>query len=323
MIRALVDFALNHRLLILVAAILLVIWGAISFHQLPVEAYPDVANNYIQVITQWPGRAAEEVEQQVTIPIEMVVNGIPHLEHLRSTWMVGLYSLMLIFDDDSDNNWNRQKVQARLSQAELPDNLKAAIGTDFSPNGEIYWYTLKSTNPQYDLMELKSIQDWVLEKHLLSVPNVVNVSSLGGLTREYQVRIDPDKLVAYGLSLSQVKGQLAGNNVNAGGSFVEGGLQQVHVHAVGLLQDVNEIRGIVVKSRNGTPLRIGDIAEVEQGVKIRLGQVGKAVHRLDGRIIDNDDVVEGTVFLRKGAVADPTLTAVHKKVKELNENILT
>ncbi len=322
MIRALVDFALNHRLLILVAAILLVIWGAISFHQLPVEAYPDVANNYVQVITQWPGRAAEEVEQQVTIPIEMVVNGIPHLEHLRSTSMFGLSSLMLIFDDDSDNNWNRQKVQARLSQAELPDNLKAAIGTDFSPNGEIYWYTLKSTNPQYDLMELKSIQDWVLEKHLLSVPNVVNVSSLGGLTREYQVRIDPDKLVAYGLSLSQVKGQLAGNNVNAGGSFVEVGLQQVHVRAVGLIQNVNDIRGIVVKSRNGTPLRIGDIAEVEQGVKIRLGQVGKAVHRLDGRIIDNDDVVEGTVFLRKGAVADPTLTAIHKKVKELNEHIL-
>src|SRR5260370_21675719 len=184
MIRAIGDFALNHRFLILAAAVLLMIWGVISFHNLPVDAYPDVANNYVQVITQWPGRAAEEVEQQVTIPIEMVVNGIPHLEHLRSTSMFGLSSLMLIFDDDSDNNWNRQKVQARLSQAELPDNLKAAIGTDFIPNGEIYWYTLKSTNPQYDLMELKSIQDWLLEKHLLSVPNDGNVSSLGGLARD-------------------------------------------------------------------------------------------------------------------------------------------
>jgi len=322
MIRRLVDFALNNRFLILVAAVLLTIWGVISFHNLPVDAYPDVANNYAQIITQWPGRAAEEVEQQVTIPIEMVVNGIPHMEHLRSTSMFGLSSVMLIFDDDSDNNWNRQKVQERLSQAEMPDDLKPEIGTDFSPNGEIYWYTVRSTNPQYDLMELKSIEDWVLEKQLLSVPNVVNVSSLGGLTREYQVRIDPNKLVSYGLSLSQVKEQLAINNVNGGGSFVEAGLQQVHVRTVGLVQNVDDIRKIVIKTQNGTPLRIGDIAEVEQGTKIRLGQVGKAIHRVDNKIIDNDDVLEGTVFLRKGADADPTLKAIHKKVNELNDRIL-
>ena len=220
MIRTVVNFALNNRFLILAAVVLLMIWGVISFHNLPVDAYPDVANNYVQIITQWPGRAAEEVEQQVTIPIEMVVNGIPHLEHLRSTSMFGLSSLMLIFDDDSDNNWNRQKVQERLSQAEMPDDLKPEIGTDFSPNGEIYWYTLRSTNPQYDLMELRSIEDWVLEKQLLSVPNVVEVSGLGGVTREYQVRIDPDKLVSYGLSLSEVEDQLSSNNVNGGGSFV-------------------------------------------------------------------------------------------------------
>src|SRR5579864_1565791 len=232
MIHALVDFALNNRFLVLAASILLLIWGVISFHNLPVEAYPDVANNYVQIIAQWPGRAAEEVEQQVTIPIEMVVNGIPHMEHLRSTSMFGLSSVMLIFDDDSDNNWNRQKVQERLSQAEMPNDLKPKIGTDFSPNGEIYWYTLKSTNPQYDLMELKSIEDWVLEKHLLSVPNVVDVSSFGGLTREYQVLIDPDKLVSYGLSLSQVEDQLASNNLNGGGSFLEAGSQQVHVRTV-------------------------------------------------------------------------------------------
>ena len=146
------------------------------------EAYPDVANNYVQIITQWPGRAAEEVEQQVTIPIEIVMNGIPHLEHLRSTSLFGLSSLMLIFDDDSDNDWNRQKVLERLSQAKLPDGLKPQIGTDFSPVGEIYWYTLQSTNPQYDLMELKSLEDWTLEKQFRSVPNVVDVSSFGGIT---------------------------------------------------------------------------------------------------------------------------------------------
>ena len=183
MIRALVDYALNNRILILAAAILLLIWGGISFHNLPVEAYPDVANNYVQIITQWPGRAAEEVEQQVTIPIEIVMNGLPRLEHVRSTSLFGLSSLMLIFDDQSENDWNRQKVLERLAQLNLPNNLQPQIGSDFSPVGQIYWYTLKSTNPKYDLMELKSIEDWTLEKQFKSVPNVVDVVSFGGVTR--------------------------------------------------------------------------------------------------------------------------------------------
>jgi heavy metal efflux system protein len=322
MIRAFVDFALNNRFLILMAAILLLIGGVISFHKLPVEAYPDVANNYAQIITQWPGRAAEEVEQQVTIPIEIAMNGIPHLEHLRSISMFGLSNLILTFDDKSDNDWNRQKVLERLSQAELPPNLQPRIGTDFSPVGEIYFYTLQSANPQYDLMELKSIEDWVLEKQFRSVPNVVDVSSFGGITREYQVRIDPDKLVSYRLSLSQVEQQLANNNSNGGGSFLEAGLQQVNVREVGLIRNVEDIQKIVIKTQNGTPLRVGDVATVEQGAKIRLGQVGKAIHRDDGKIIDDDDVVEGTLFLRKGGDADSTLRAIHKKVKELNDHIL-
>src|SRR6516162_9920614 len=162
MIQGLVAFALNNRFLILAGATLLLIWGYISFHNLPVEAYPDVANNYVQVITQWPGRAAEEVEQQVTIPIEIVMNGLPHLQHLRSTSLFGLSSLMLVFDDDSDNDWNRQKVLERLSQVTLPQNLQPQIGSDYSPVGQIYWYTLHSTNPRFDLMELKALQDWVL-----------------------------------------------------------------------------------------------------------------------------------------------------------------
>jgi cobalt-zinc-cadmium resistance protein CzcA len=322
MIRAFVDFALNNRFLILAAAILLLIGGVISFHKLPVEAYPDVANNYAQIITQWPGRAAEEVEQQVTIPIEIAMNGIPHLEHLRSISMFGLSNLILTFDDKSDNDWNRQKVLERLSEAELPPNLQPRIGTDFSPVGEIYFYTLQSANPQYDLMELKSIEDWVLEKQFRSVPNVVDVSSFGGITREYQVRIDPDKLVSYGLSLSQVEQQLANNNSNGGGSFLEAGLQQVNVRAVGLIRNVDDIQKIVIKTQNGTPLRVRDVATVEQGAKIRLGQIGKAIHRDDGKIIDDDDVVEGTLFLRKGGDADSTLRAIHKKVKELNDHIL-
>src|SRR6202161_4554933 len=164
MIRALVNFALNNRFLILLVTLLLLVWGGISFHNLPVEAYPDVANNYGQVITQWPGRAAEEVEQQVTVPLEIVMNGIPHLEHLRSVSIFGLSSLTLVFDDQSVNDWNRQKVLERLSQVSLPAGLQPQIGSDYSPVGQIYWYTLTSKNPSVDLMSLKALQDWTLEK---------------------------------------------------------------------------------------------------------------------------------------------------------------
>ncbi len=322
MIRGLVDFALNNRFLVLAIGILLFLWGIISFHNLPVEAYPDVANNYVQVITQWPGRAAEEVEQQVTIPIEVQMNGIPHLEHLRSVSLAGLSSVMLIFDDESQNDWNRQKVLERLSQVNLPAGLSPQMGTDWSPVGQIYWYTLKSVNPKYDNMELKSLEDWVLEKQFKSVPNVVDVSSFGGITREYQVNVDPEKLIAYGLGLSQVEQQLASNNVNAGGSFIEEGQQQVNVRSVGLFDNTYDIEETVIKTQNGTPIRIKDVAVVTQGPKIRLGQIGKAIHRADGKILDDEDVIEGIVLLRKGAESDTTLDAIHAKVKELNEHIL-
>jgi len=322
MIRSLVDFALNNRILVVLIAILLFVWGYISFRALPIEAYPDVANNYVQIITQWPGRAAEEVEQQVTIPIEIVMNGLPHLEHLRSTSLFGLSSLMLIFDDDSENDWNRQKVLERLSTVTLPQNLQPQIGSDYSPVGQIYWYTLHSANPRYDLMELKRIEDWVLEKQFKSVPNVVDVVSFGGTTREYQVKIDPEKLVSYGLTIGQVEQQLANNNVNAGGSFIEQGLQQINIRSVGLMEHTDDIGLTVIKTQTGTPLRISDIGEIEQGPKIRLGRIGKAIHRADGKIIDNDDVVEGIVLLRKGAESDATLDAIHDKVNELNNHIL-
>ena len=322
MIRAIVDFALDNRFIVLAIAVLLLIWGAISFHQLPVEAYPDVANNYVQIITQWPGRAAEEVEQQVTIPIEIQMNGLPHLSHLRSFSLFGISSVMLIFDDSSSNDWNRQKVSERLGQVTLPNNLQPQIGTDYSPVGQIYWYTLKSTNPKYDLMELKAIEDWILEKQFKSVPNVVDVSSFGGTTREYQVKVDPAKLVSYGLTIGQVEQQLTNNNVNAGGSFIEEGSQAINVRAVGLFTNVADIEETVLKTQNGTPIRVKDVASVVQGPKIRLGQIGKAIRRDDGTIIDDPDVVEGIVLLQKGAESDSTLVGIHAKVKELNERIL-
>ena len=322
MIRGLVDFALNNRVLVLALAVLLFIWGAISFHQLPVEAYPDVANNYVEVITQWPGISAEQIEQQVTIPLEIVLNGIPHLTSLRSFSLFGLSDLKLTFDDESENDWNREKVLERMAQVTLPPGVQPQMGTDWSPVGQIYFFTLHSTNPKYDVMELKSIEDWVIEKQFKSVPNVVDVASFGGPTREYQVRIDPNKLVAYGLSIAQVEQQLTANNVNAGGSFLEEGLQQVNVREVGLVDNTHDIENTVIMTKNGTALRVKDIATVAQGPKIRLGQFARSKHLPDGRIIDNDDVVSGIVLLRKGADSDSTLDGIHAKVKELNERIL-
>jgi cobalt-zinc-cadmium resistance protein CzcA len=308
MIAKLVDFALNNRFIVLILAVLLFGWGAISFHNLPVEAYPDVANNYVNVITQWPGRSAEEVEQQVTVPLENAVAGIPHMTHLRSTTLAGLSSVTMIFDDDSVDDWNRQKVGERLTQVTLPAGLQPQIGTDWSPVGQIFWYTLKSTNPAIDTMQLKSIQDWQLEKAFRSVPGVVDVSS-------------------------------------SGGSFIEQGQQQINVQEVGLFKNVHDIEQTVLKAANGTALRVSDVATVVQGPKIRLGQIGKtcksefgtcgwrdpdapeakkekSIRREDGKIVDDPDVVEGVVLLQKGDNSDATLAGIHAKVRELNEHVL-
>jgi cobalt-zinc-cadmium resistance protein CzcA len=215
-------------------------------------------------------------------------------------------------------------VLERLTQADLPNgqNLQPQIGTDWSTTGQIYWYTLRSSNPRYDLMELRSLEDWVLLKQFKSVPNVVDVSDFGGTEREYQVKVDPAKLVSYGLSIGQVEQQLASNNINAGGSFVEVGLQQMNVRALGLFTNVHDIEQTVLTSKTGTALRVKDIADVVQGPKIRLGHMARANHMEDGRIIDEPDVIQGGVLMRKGAEEQPTLDAIHQKVYDLNHGIL-
>jgi cobalt-zinc-cadmium resistance protein CzcA len=322
MINRLVDFALKNRLLVLAGALLLFAWGAVSFHQLPVEAYPDVANNYVEIITQWPGISAEQIEQQVTIPLENVMNGVPGVVHLRSFSIFGLSDLKLIFDDDTQNEWNRERVLERLTQVALPAGVTPQMGTDWSPVGQIYFFTLRTTNPQYDVMELKSIEDWVVEKNLKAVPNIVDVATFGGPTREYQVRLDPNKLIAYGLSIAQVEQQLTNNNVNAGGSFLEAGLQQINVREEGLVTNVHDIENTVIMTKSGTPLRVKDIAAVSQGPKIRLGQFARTIRREDGKLVDNDDVVSAWVPMRKGADAETALNALHEKVDELNDHIL-
>jgi len=295
--------------------------GIVQFRHLNIEAYPDVANNYAWIITQWPGRAAEEVEQQVTIPVENAMSGIPYRTYLRSVTIAGLSVVIIWFNDSSDNFENRQRVLERLSMVSLPPGLSPGLGPDYSPVGQIYLFTLRSTNPEYDAMHLKSLEDWFIVKQFKSVPDVVDVSDFGP-TKEYQVRVDPDKLVSYGLSIGQVEQQLTNNNVNGGGSFIESGMQQINVRAVGLVRTVADIENTVITAKNGTPVRVKDIAVVAQGPKIRLGQCGRSIHRGDGKIIDNDDVVYGFVLMRKGAPFDETIKAVEAKAKELNEKLL-
>ena len=322
MIRGLIDFALRNRLLILGGALVLFVWGIISFHNLPIEAYPDVADTYTQTITQWPGHAAEEVEQQITVPLEVELNGVAHLTHLRSVSLAGLSVITIIYDDDVTTFNARAEVIQRLQDVTLPTGVNPSLGPDYSPTGQIMFYTLQSTNPKYDVMELKSLNDWFVVNQLKSVPNVVDVNPFGGPTREYQVQIDPDKLVSYGLSLTQVEQSVAANNTNAGGGFIERGQQALNVRAVGLMQTTSDIAATVVKAQNGTPVRVRDLGNVTQAPKVRLGQLGKTIRREDGTVINADDVVEGIVLLRKGAEADATLDALHQKIEQLNNGLL-
>ena len=322
MIRGLIDFALRNRIFVLSVALILFVWGVISFHNLPIEAYPDVADTYVQVITQWPGHAAEEVEQQITVPLEVQLNGVAHMTHLRSASLAGLSVITIIYDDETTTFNARQEVLDRLQLATLPTNVNAGIGPDYSPTGQIMFYTLQSTNPKYDTMELKTLQDWFVLNQLKSVPNVVDVNIFGGPTREYQVQVDPGKLVSYGLSLSQVEQALTNNNINAGGGFIERGEQALNVRAVGLMTTTDDIAATVVKVQNGTPVRVRDLAVVVQAPKVRLGQLGKTIRKEDGTIINDDDVVEGIVLLRKGAEADATLDALHAKIAQLNNGVL-
>ena len=322
MIRGLIDFALRNRILVLSVALILFVWGIVSFRNLPIEAYPDVADTYVQIISQWPGHAAEEVEQQITVPLEVQLNGVGHKTHLRSVSLAGLSVITIIYDDEITTFAARQEVLDRLSQATLPPNVNPGIGPDYSPTGQIMFYTLQSSNPKYDVMELKTLNDWYVRNQLKSVPNVIDVNPFGGPTREYQVQIDPGRLVAYGLSLAQVEQALTNNNINAGGGFIERGQQALNVRAVGLMLSTDDIGATVVKVQNGTPVRVRDLAIATQAPKVRLGQLGKTIRKQDGTVINNDDVVEGIVLLRKGAEADTTLDVLHRKIAQLNNGNL-
>jgi cobalt-zinc-cadmium resistance protein CzcA len=311
MIGRIIRIALSQRLLILAVAAALLVWGAFSFTQLPIEAYPDVMNTQVQVITQWPGHAAEEVEQQITVPLETSLNGVPHVLSLRSRSLFGLSVCYLTFEDGVDDYFARQQVNEAVGSATLPSNVTATLSPLASATGEIYRYAVVGA----PVSELKEIEDWTLERAFKSVPGVADVNSFGGTVKQYQVLLDPSRLRQYDVTVKNVTDAITNANGNAGGGYVERGSEEYVVRGLGLFQKTADIENVVVTARGGTPLHVGDIAAVRIGYAPRLGKVGW--WRGQG-YPDVDDAVEGIVLLRRGESPGLVLERIHKKVAELN-----
>ena len=303
--------ALDQPLLVLLLTVALIGVGIWSFRRLPVDAYPDISPPMVEVVTQWPGHAAEEVERLITVPVENGMNGLPKLKVVRSISLYGLSDVRLTFEDGTDNYFARQQAFERLGDLELPSGITPSISPLTSPSGLVYRYVLES--PDRSAMELKILQDWVLEKQYRSVPGVADLSSLGGETMEYQVLLDPTKLAGAGLSTGEVAAALEANNSNAGGGFYAEGGQFYYVRGLGRLSTLEDIANIVLAVHNGTPVLVKDVGDVVIGHAPRLGQFG---------FMGNDDAVEGIVLMRTGEQAQTVLQRVEAKTAELNNGIL-
>ncbi len=321
--RAVVTYVLRHRPIALALLVVFVVAATAAFERLPIEAYPDVTNIQVQVITLWPGHAAEEVERFVTIPVENALNSVPQRVALRSISEFGLSVVTIVFEDDADNFKVRNRVAQEVAAIEFPEGAQPAVGPDSTPVGEIYRYHLVGP-ADMPLVELKAIEDWLVERRLRQVQGVVDVVGFGGPTKQYQVQVDPEKLRAYDISLADVLQVLAAGNKNAGGAYVEHGPQMYVVRGIGLVRDLGDIGAIAVATRHGTPIRVADVGSVVIGERLRLGRVGltlpKAGQPFDA--IDRDDVVQGIVLLRRGENALDVLTRVRAKVAEINANDL-
>jgi cobalt-zinc-cadmium resistance protein CzcA len=311
MIAKLVSFALRQRFVIVIASLALMVWGAISFQKLPIDAYPDLSPPHVEIITQWPGHAAEEVERLVSIPIEIEMNGIPRLEALRSISLYGLSAIEMNFEYGADPYFVREQAFERMANATVPNGLQPTISPLFSPSGLIYRYVLQS--PDRSPQDLKVIEDWVLERHYRSIQGVADDSGFGGTTMQYQVLLDPNKLFAYGVTVPQVTQQLGNNNSNAGGGFYSQGGQFYYIRGLGLVRDTADIGNIVLQEKNGIPVYVKDIAKVEIGYAPRLGQFG---------FMQQEEAVEGVILMRVGEQAQVILRRVEAMTKELNEHVL-
>jgi len=321
MIYKLTAAMLRNRPIVVAFLAVFILAGMHAYERLPVEAYPDVSNLLVQVQTLWPGHAAEEVEQQVTIPLEAALNGVPQRLSMRSISLFGLSQISLIFDEDADPATARNLVNQLLSTVNLPAGANVSLSPDATPIGEIFRYTLRAP-PGFPPEELRAVEDWVVEKKFRSVPGVVDLNPFGGLTKQYQVLVDPVKLKSYGLNLQQVFTALQNGNVNAGGGYVEHGAQLYVVRGLGLIRNVDDIQNVAVATVNGTPVLIQDIGQVVIGHATRLGRVGRT-DSADGKVItDEDDVPENIVIMRRGDNPTVVCQRVEQMFRDINENYL-
>ena len=303
--------ALDQPVLVAVLTVALIGAGIWSLLRLPVDAYPDISPPRVEIVTQWPGHAAEEIERLITVPVETEMNGMAGLQVTRSISLYGLSNVRLTFEDGTDNYFARQQVFERLPDLSLPEGVSPSVSPLFSPSGLVYRYVIES--PDRSPMELKTIQDWVLEKQYKSVPGVADMSSLGGLTMQYQVLLDPTRLAGAGLSVPQVASALGANNGNAGGGFYSEGGQFYYVRGLGRLETPDDIGKVVLAVHNGTPVLVKDVGEVVIGYAPRLGQFG---------FNENSDAVEGVILMRTGEQAQTVLKKVQAKTAELNASVL-
>ncbi|MHB8522112.1 MAG: efflux RND transporter permease subunit [Limisphaerales bacterium] len=310
-INRVVASALRQRFLVVLLSLILAGAGIWSFSRLPVDAYPDLSPPQVEIITQWPGHAAEEMERLITVPIEIEMNGIPKMTIVRSISLYGLADVRLTFRDGTDNYFARQQVFERIADLSLPPNVTPSVAPMFSPAGLIYRYVLES--PDRSAMELKTIEDWIVERQFKSVPGVADDSSLGGETMQYQVLLDPARIAGKGLSVPMLVGALAANNGNAGGGFYSQGGQFYYVRGLGRLQTPEDIGNVVLAVHNGIPVLVKDVGRVVIGHAPRLGQFG---------FQDQNDAVEGVILMRTGEQTQYVLQRVEAKTKELNESIL-
>ncbi len=311
MIHRVVQFALRQKFLVAMFTALVVAVGAISFSRMPVDAYPDLSPPMVEIITQWPGHAAEEVERLVTLPLEVEINGVPKMEYMRSISLYGLSDIRLTFAEGTDDYFARQVVFERVSGAQLPSGVTPSLAPLFSPSGLVYRYVIES--PDRSPQELKIIEDWVLERAYRSVPGVADDSGFGGTVMQYQVLLDPTRLYGYHLTVPQVLNALSVNNANAGGGFYSQGGQFFYVRGIGLVHSLEDIGDIVVASVKGVPVRVKDIGQVEIGHAPRLGEFG---------FQNNDDAVEGVILMLRGEQTQNVLKRVEAKTDELNRLVL-
>ena len=311
MIHHVVQFALRQRFMVLMLTLLVIVAGVLSFRRMPVDAYPDLSPPMVEIISQWPGHAAEEIERLVTLPLEVEMNGVPNMEYLRSISLYGLSDVRMTFREDVDDYFARQVVFQRLPDAQLPAGVTPGLSPLFSPSGLVYRYVIES--PDRSPQQLKTIEDWILQRAYKSVPGVADDSGFGGTVMQYQVLIDPAKIYSYHTPLPQVLAALSANNANAGGGFYSQGSQFFYVRGLGLVNKTEDIGSIVVGSNNGVPVRIRDLGEVTIGNAPRLGEFG---------FQKNDDAVEGVILMRRGEQTQNVLAGVEKKTEELNQHIL-